>query len=327
LVAFVPRSFYFIFLFFPPDAYALSGSEGSMRFSGVCWAATAFFYYLLARYGINGIFRASKPWRIVLCILPVALVLFGGFRSALPGLVLIFSIQFFLEGLHRTKLMPILALAAALAAVVCIPMADRMPYTFQRALSFLPVNINPAVRADAEASMQWRLDMWKALLPQVPSHLLLGKGYAISAEDYQLMGRDTAFKSIDAAEQGLAISGDYHSGPLSVILPFGIWGVIAFVWFIAAGWWMMLLNYRHGDPALRTINTTLFALFLAKIFGFIFIFGALSGDIAGFAGYLGLSISLNGGICRPAPNPAVTTAGPLERVPARPRLSPAFQRQ
>ena len=326
LIAFIPRSFYFIFLFFPPDAYALSGSGGSMRFSGVCWASTAVFYYLLARYGINGIFRTGKPWRIVLCLILAALVLFGGFRSALPGLVLIFSIQFFLEGMHRTKLLPILALAAALVAVVCLPMADRMPYTFQRALSFLPVNINPAVRADAQASLDWRFEMWKALLPQVPSHLLLGKGYAISAEDYQLMGSDSAFQSIDAADQGLAISGDYHSGPLSVILPFGIWGAIAFVWFVAAGWRVLLLNYRHGDPALRTINTTLFALFLSKVIGFIFIFGALSSDVAGFAGYLGLSLALNGGICRPARIPAATVAEPVARIPARPRLQPFFPR-
>ncbi len=324
LIAFIPSSFYFIFLLFPPDIYAYTGSDSTMRFSGVCWAATAFFYFMLARYGINGIFRAGKPWRIALCILPATLALLGGFRSALPGIVLIFSIQFILEGMHRTKLLPILALAAALVAIVCLPMADRMPYTFQRALSFLPVNINPAVRADAQASLDWRLNMWNALLPQIPSHLLLGKGYAISPEDYQLIGNDTAFQSIDPAEQSLALSGDYHNGPLSVILPFGIWGVIAFVWFIAAGGRAMLLNYRHGDPALRTINTTLFALFLAKIIGFIFIFGALSGDVAGFAGYLGLSISLNGGICRPARNPAVSAAAPPPGIRARPRLQPAF---
>jgi hypothetical protein len=39
-----------------------------------------------------------------------------------------------------------------------------------------------------------------------------------------------------------------------------------------------------------------------------------------------LSISLNGGICRAARNPALTTAGPPARVPARPRLQPVFQR-
>ncbi|HEX7617642.1 MAG TPA: hypothetical protein VF480_02865, partial [Verrucomicrobiae bacterium] len=172
----------------------------------------------------------------------------------------------------------------------------------------------------------WCFDMWKALLPQVPSHLLLGKGYAISQEDYQMMGQDATFRGINPAEQGLALSGDYHSGPLSVILPFGIWGAIAFLWFLIAGVWALHHNRLYGDPALQTVNTLLFTLFLTKVISFFFIVGALSNDIAGFAGYLGLSISLNGGICRPARNPTVATAGPPARIPARPRLQPAFLR-
>jgi hypothetical protein len=154
----------------------------------------------------------------------------------------------------------------------------------------------------------------------------LGKGYAISQEDYALMGTDTAFHSFDPAEQGLALAGDYHNGPLSVILPFGIWGAIAFLWFLITGVWALHHNRLYGDPALQTFNTFLLTAFLTKIISFIFIFGALSSDIAGFAGYLGLSISLNGGICRPARTLAATADGPPARIPARPRLQPAFYR-
>jgi hypothetical protein len=239
---------------------------------------------------------------------------------------LTFSILFFLEGLHRTRLLPVLVFAGLLTAVICLPMANRLPYTFQRALSFLPVNIDSGVRMDAEASLDWRIEMWKALLPQVPSHLLLGKGYALTPEDAQFMGGDSAFHSIDAADQGLAIAGDYHNGPLSVILPFGIWGVIAVLWFLIAGVWALHRNRLYGDPALQTVNTFLYAAFLTKIIGFIVVFGALSNDVQGFGGLLGLSISLNGGICRPARNPALTAAGPASRVPARPRLQPVFQK-
>ena len=327
LIAFVPVWFYFIFLFFGADPNALPGSHSLMRFGGVSLMSSAIFAYMLARYGINGIFRAGRPWRLVAFVLFSAVGLFGGFRSMLLNLALLFLIQFFLEGLHRTRMLPILAFAGLLAAVICLPMANRLPLTFQRVLSFLPmINIDAGVRSEAQASLDWRIDMWKALLPRVPSHLLLGKGYAISQEDYQLMATDTAFYSIDPAEQGLALAGDYHSGPLSVILPFGIWGAIAFLWFLIAGVWALHHNRLYGDPALQTVNTFLLTAFLAKIISFIFIFGALSGDIIGFVGYLGLSISLNGGICRPARNPAVTTAGPPARIPARPRLQPAFQR-
>ena len=239
---------------------------------------------------------------------------------------LLFLIQFFMEGLHRTRLLPIFAFIMLVAGVICIPLANRLPNTFQRALSFLPLNINPAVRADALGSLNWRIEMWEAVLPQVPSHLLLGKGYAISSEDYQMMGTDTALHSIDPAEQGLALAGDYHSGPLSVILPFGIWGTIAFVWFLIAGVWALHHNRLYGDPALQTYNTFLFTAFVAKIIVFVFIFGALANDMAGFAGFLGLSICLNGGICRSAWQPDAIPAEPPAHRPLRPRLQPAFQR-
>jgi len=326
LVAIIPRSFYFLFWLFPADAYAMGGSAGLMRFAGLATLATTLYAYMLARYGISGIFRAGKPWRMVALIVFVALGFFGGFRSSLINGALIFSIIFYLEGLQRTRLFPILVFFGLLSAVICLPMARHLPNAFQRVLSFLPVDIDPDVRAGAEGSLQWRLDMWKALLPQVPPHLLLGKGYAITQEDAQLMGGDSAFHSIDPAQQGLALSGDYHSGPLSVIIPFGIWGVIAFLWFIVAGIWALNHNRLYGDPAFQTYNTYLFAAFLTKVISFFFIFGALAGDIQGFAGLLGLSISLNGGIRRAAREPAATTTGPSARIPARPRLQASFQR-
>jgi hypothetical protein len=326
LIAFIPPSFYFIFLFFPPDAYVFTGSESTMRFTGVSAMSSVIFLYMLARYGIKGIFLAGRPWRAAAFVLFSTLILFGGFRSLLMTTALLFVIQFLLEGLHRTKLLPIFAFVGLLAAVTCLPMANRLPYSFQRVLSVLPVNIDPVARADAKASLEWRLDMWRALLPQIPQYLLLGKGYAITPEDAQLLGSDAALRSIDPGEQGAAISGDYHSGPLSVILPFGIWGAAAFFWFLIAGVWALHRNHLYGDPALQTINTLLFAAFFTKVISFFLIVGALSGDIAGFVSYLGLSISLNGGICRPARMPAVTTAVPPANLPVRPRLQPAFSR-
>jgi hypothetical protein len=326
LVSFIPKSFYFVYLILPADFYSFTGSADTMRLAGVSVASSAIFSYMLARYGINGIFRARKPWRAAAFVLFCMAGLFGGFRSMLLTCALTFAIQFYLEGMHRTRLLPAFVFIGLLAAAICFPLANRMPFGVQRALSFLPLNIDAGVRRDAQSSLGWRLEMWQALLPQVPPHLLLGKGYAISQEDYQLMGRDTAFHSNDPAEQGLALAGDYHSGPLSVIIPFGIWGVITFSWFLIAGLWVLKRNRLYGDPTLQTVNTFIYAAFLTKIISFLFIFGSVSGDIQGFAGLLGLSICLNGGICRPNQQPVAATTETPARFPARPRLQPVFQR-
>ena len=42
------------------------------------------------------------------------------------------------------------------------------------------------VRLDAQNSSDWRVQMWQAVLPQVPEHLLLGKGYFVSASDLKI---------------------------------------------------------------------------------------------------------------------------------------------
>ena len=56
----------------------------------------------------------------------------------LLGFALLFVIQFFLEGMHRTKLLPIFAFIGLLAAVICLPMANRLP-------SYLPARlVHPA---------------------------------------------------------------------------------------------------------------------------------------------------------------------------------------
>ncbi len=95
------------------------------------------------------------------------------------------------------------------------------------------------------------------------------------------------------------IAGDYHNGALSVIVPFGIWGMIAFVWFLWGGGRLLYFNYKYGDPALQSINRFLLASFIVQAFMFFAVFGALSSDLFKFTGWLGLSVALNGGMARP----------------------------
>jgi hypothetical protein len=328
LVSIMPSSLNFIFLLFGPNYYAFSNGEGAgmLRLPGVCISAAACFQLLLARYGMRGIFMSGSLWRPFALALFLVLVLFGGFRSILVSCAVIFIIQFYLEGMHRTKLFPILAMFGIIMTVLCVPFANKLPNTFQRALSFLPLNFNPDVQRAAEASSEWRMQMARAVMPEISGHLLLGKGYALSQTDFQNMNQQ-AFQSGDAANWGSAIAGDYHNGPLSVIIPFGIWGVIAFVWFLIAGLRALYNNYRYGDPALRTVNMLLLAMFLTRALIFWSpIFGSLYSDMAAFAGMLGLGVALNGGICRPAPKPVQQfhKIQPAASTPSR--FQPAFPR-
>ena len=99
--------------------------------------------------------------------------------------------------------------------------------------------------------------------------------------------------------EGAELVGDYHNGPLSVLIPFGIPGTIAFVWLLIAGCKVLRANYLYGDPVFHRINTFLLAHFLAKIIFFFGIFGSLYSDLPAFIGLLALSVSINGGMAKP----------------------------
>jgi hypothetical protein len=217
--------------------------------------------------------------------------------AILVGLVLI--LVFCFEGLIRSRLMPIMVLGLLLAGGLTVGFSDKLPGPFQRCLTILPLKLNPDVRLNAEASTNWRLQIWESLLPQIPRYLLLGKGLGIDSNDlnsYQDLGNDQVGGEVGG---GFTVAGDYHNGPLSLIIPFGIWGCIAFLWFLVAGLKVMWANYKYGDPDLRRINVFLLSYFIAKIVVFFFVFGGFYLDMFGFAGVVGLAVSLNGGVAKP----------------------------
>ena len=171
--------------------------------------------------------------------------------------------------------------------------ANRLPFAMQRTLSFLPVEVSPAARQDAQGSLEWRLQMWRDVLPEVPQHLLRGKGYVMNPNDL-VMAYENSSRIGGRGAEAATVAGDYHSGPLSVLIPFGLWGTLAFIWFLTVATRMLYRNYRHGDSRLKSINRALLACFIAKIIFFVLVFGSISSDLAYFTGLAGLGLCLNG---------------------------------
>lgn len=262
------------------------------RYSGLYPASIALYCWLLARYGIQGIFRFDRPWRVVLFVLAWIACIYSGFRSALVLFLLISMLQFFLEGLHRTRFLPLGVGAGLLVGTLVVAFSQQMPMVMQRTLSILPIKLDHVARANAEVSTEWRLDMWRDLMPQVPRYLLKGKGYAIDPNEL-IMTMESTARGYGSSAGTAKAAGDYHNGPLSVLIPFGIWGAAAFLWFIVASIRYLYGNYRRGDPGLRTVNTLLLSLFVARTVFFLLIFGVFSSNLAVFVGILGFAVALN----------------------------------
>lgn len=308
LVFIAGPKFHFLFEVFPPEsAMDQASAEASLslvaiRITGVVMAASAIYSYLLARYGVWGMLDLRRPWRMAILLGVLFLSLLGGFRTGLVMFGLILAILFLVEGVWKTRAM---ALACGMGVAVLILLsiyANRMPLAMQRAVSFLPVDVDPVVKQATRDSNEWRLEMWKFVWPEVPKHLFRGKGYAMDPSTMYMLSEPTD-QSFTQSYEWAAYAGDYHNGPLSIVIPFGIYGVLAFGWLLLAGVRLLYNNYRHGAPWLRQANAYLLAYFIAKSIFFLLVFGAFSGDLFTFTGMLGLSVALNRGEARPGEQP------------------------
>jgi hypothetical protein len=280
---------------FPPDFTAVMAAAGEtdqdfFRVLGLTFSSIGIFSAQLACYGLRGVFDLSKPWRAGIFLLALGACIYSGFRSFFVLMGLMFVIQFFTEGLHRTRLLPVLACVTLTCGLLLLPQVERLPLVVQRTLSVLNVRVSPLAKDNAQASSEWRLRMWKAVLPEVPGHLLLGKGYSMDPTAMYFSWGGRQLSDFDWA----VVSGDYHNGPLSLVMPFGIWGIIAFAWFCTASLRYLYRNYRSGPAELSQLNTFLFACFIARLIYFLFVFGGFFGDLFYFTGLVGLSVSLNG---------------------------------
>jgi O-Antigen ligase len=309
LVALAGPAFYFMVQLFPIEGAVDELNSSGMdltnqqitRYGGLLGISMGLYSFLFARYGVRGLLDMSRPWRLMLFVLAMVAGMYSGFRSAVILPLLIFALLFYVEGLFRTRLFPILILVGILGGATTLAFMSKLPFSVQRSLAFLPLNVDPMVRQSAEASSAWRVEMWKEVLPTIPRYLIKGKGLALNPEDMNMLAQAQQFGTANSYE-GSEMAGDYHSGPLSIIIPFGLFGVAGFIWFLSASVKVLRENYLFGDPSLSRVNSFLLVLFIARIIFYFLIFGSFFSDLMIFASLVGLSVSINGGVCQP-PDP------------------------
>lgn len=310
LISLLPPAFWVIYWVFPADIMSMGSNAvndpGITRLAGLGGASVFAIQYLLARYGLRGVLSFKSSWRPCLFFMLLGVCMLGGYRGMLITIIITCVLLFYREGLMYTSLLPATILAFALMGAIVLPFANKLPLSMQRSLAFLPLDLDYEAIQNANASVDWRIQMWKTILPTVPQHLILGKGLGIDPHELAMLNSNMRIGENDF--DSAMVAGDYHNGPLSVIVPFGIFGVVGFVWFLVAGYRVLLQNYRYGDPDQITINRFLLVFFMVKILIFCFIFGSFYSDLVLFTGPVGLSIALNNGVRKPEQEPAPAPA-------------------
>lgn len=287
-----------VYLIWPPDfileanATVEMMTQADSRLRGVATAATLVFFWLLARVGVRGIFDWTKPWQGGLFLLTLVGGALGGFRSVAIMMLLTFGLLFYMEKLWRTRIILVVVGVSLITGALISGFSEKMPLAIQRTLSFLPLELDPMVKISADDSSEWRLELWQEAWKQVPTYLFKGKGYTFNVDDMYMANYSFLVGNARNWEWAL-ISGDYHNGPLSLLIPFGIYGLLAFLWLILAGCRYLYQVYRDGPPELRRINALLFAYFMGRAVFFFTIYGAVAHDLYVFTGILGLSVALN----------------------------------
>jgi hypothetical protein len=261
---------------------------GTTRLVGLQNAGVSGALFLCARYNPITLISPLYPWRVIMTAMVFGVLFLAGFRSML----LFALVAFFLSSILRGKLHDVwITISGGVLALVFLIVLQgtvlHLPLTMQRTLSWLPGDWDPVAVMDAEASTEWRVEMWEWAWndDRILRNKLWGQGFGLTLDDMNLIATSLASgrggsSLLGGSDRELyMINGTFHSGPLSTVKYIGI---IGFCLYFPLMCYMGLLAWRLCKKARGTKVFTL-ALFVGipiiyEPFNFIFIFGGLDGN-------------------------------------------------
>lgn len=219
------------------------------------WLVKPLFTWLVSKSRPIHLLNPMRPLMVLGLIIVVAAALLSGFRSLIVWVGMMYLASAYV---HRKGVDVLVAAGAGLLILAVLAGGNRqffeLPMSVQRALSFLPGEWDSLAKSEAEASNQWRFDMWETVLtsPEYIENKILGDGYGLSADDFsfQQTVQMAPVVSDEMMQEHFMRSGDYHSGPIQTINRVGYIGlfflVIAF--FVFTKYTLSLFRRSRGTP-------------------------------------------------------------------------------
>ena len=174
----------------------------------------------------------NLPW-LILYLFGFLAILLSGFRNAIfSSFLATFLGVFFRERFAGIVKLGFITFAFATMAVLLSYTSVQLPFTFSRALSFLPGNWDVEAVSNAQASTEWRQKMWEIVLTsdQYIKDKVWGDGFGFLRSDYERLA--SSYFGLQGGDEGLEafmINGDFHSGPVSAIRFVGMIGLLLFL--------------------------------------------------------------------------------------------------
>jgi hypothetical protein len=188
--------------------------------------------------------RGGQLLNVALFLATLALVALTGFRSRMVEFSFVAILFWFFTSKRKNAYIVSLIAFGLVCYVLLLSISASLPETAQRAISFVPgVQVSERIADDAAGSIEWRVEIWQYCLERAKEFLVIGRGSAF--------GLDETLEQIGVADRGRLtpwiafLTRNYHSGPLALIIDYGLPG------FIAAFWLTVLVLKRVGSYIAR----------------------------------------------------------------------------
>lgn len=251
--------------------------ETSVGASRLSWLRPLVWAFLPLVFAIKW-----KKWvSALLWLAVVGAIAATGFRSQLVAVMAITGIY----GFFRAKNKPAYMIGSALVAVALwgavVVSSPFMPKGIQRAISFVPgAAIDQRMMTDAEGSIDWRVEIWEYCLSQSKQYLLIGRG---SAFDVRETSASVTTSDIATYTPWFAYeTRSYHSGPLTLLIDYGLPGLIVALWLTFAvmrRFWRAATEFRGAN----TLEERFALISIANLLWFWPAFYLVFGSAPGFA--------------------------------------------
>jgi hypothetical protein len=220
--------------------------------------------------------------RMSLLGLAAFLATMTGFRGQTMGLMFVVFVWLIYDSKNRKQTFFALLGIGFVGWLAAIALLPNLPESTQRSLSFLPLAkeriADPLLLRSAQASIDWRVEVWKVAWANVPRYLLVGRGLTFAVTGWSwLQGSAYASTDFNYANH------NYHSGPLSLLVDYGLPGFICgtgFMITIVVQAWRGVKRFCAGRNDLPSRYYVFLTVQLTwAVVAYFFIFGHASESI------------------------------------------------
>jgi hypothetical protein len=209
------------------------------------------------------------------------LILLGGFRNGIIAGILQTMVGIFIRDrfLGMVKFLFVMFFIAV-GGILLSYSPVNIPFTFQRALCFLPGNWDETAKSDAEGSSEWRVEMWKMALSsdKYIKSKFFGDGFGMLRVDFErgvdMMHGRAGLSANESEQEQFMLGGDFHSGPVSSIRFVGYVGLVLFLILLAMSVLCAtcLIRQAKGTPFEKISLFIGIPIIVCPLF-FVFVFG------------------------------------------------------